>query len=83
MTTTTLLSKDQQHKPFPTPHSGKQSFIKSSTWAFLSNTNISSAFYDKWLQLNEGWLQPNWVGDLTVSCRVDVASIAAALCRSS
>jgi hypothetical protein len=39
------------------------------------NTNVSGNIFDRWLQLHEGWLQPNWVGDLTVSCRVDVASI--------
>ncbi len=42
------------------------------------NTNISPAYYDLWLQMHEGWLQPNWVGDLTVSGRVDVADTGAA-----
>jgi len=42
------------------------------------NTNISPAYYDPWLQKHEGWLQPNWVGDLTVSARVDVADTGGA-----
>lgn len=42
---------------------------------YAYNTNVSGNPFDRWLQLNEGWLQPNWVGDLTVSGRVDVASI--------
>jgi signal peptidase I len=61
-------------KHLPLPRAPRPSLI---TDFYSYNTNVSSAFYDKWLQLYEGWLQPNWVGDLTVSCRVDVASIAA------
>ena len=37
------------------------------------NTNVTS-MYDSWLQKYEGWLQSNWVGDLTLSCRVDLES---------
>jgi signal peptidase I len=37
------------------------------------NTNVDAiAFGDLWLQLNAGYLQPNWVGDLTLECTVDV-----------
>ena len=36
------------------------------------NTNISPAFYDPWLQTHDSYLQPNWVGDLTVSAHVEL-----------
>ena len=53
----------------PMPRAPRASLI---TDFYSYNTNISPAYYDPWLQENEGFLQPNWVGDLTVSGHVEV-----------
>ncbi len=53
----------------PLPRAPRPTLI---TDFYSYNTNISPAYYDLWLQMHEAWLQPNWVGDLTLSCRVDV-----------
>ncbi len=55
----------------PVPRGPRPSLI---TDFYSYNTNISPAYYDRWLQMNEGYLQPNWVGDLTVSGHVEVIS---------
>ena len=34
--------------------------------------NTSNSFYDSVRNTYESWLQTNWVGDLTVACRVDL-----------
>ena len=39
------------------------------------NTNINASSYDSWQFTPEGHLQSNWVGDLTVSCRVDLEQV--------
>ena len=39
------------------------------------NTNISPAFYDRWLQTHDSYLQPNWVGDLTIAGHLRVDSV--------
>ena len=54
----------------PLPRGPRASLI---TDFYAYNTNISPA-YDPWLPAHEGYLQPNWVGDLTVAARVDIAS---------
>ncbi len=58
-------------KSDPMPRGPRPTLI---TDFYSYNTNISTSYYDRWLQEHEGWLQLNWVGDLTVSCRVDVTS---------
>ena len=55
----------------PVPRGPRASLI---TDFYSYNTNISPAYYDQWLQENEAYLQPNWVGDLTVSGHVEVVS---------
>ncbi|WP_435007107.1 S26 family signal peptidase [Tundrisphaera lichenicola] len=60
----------EEHQPLP--RAPRASLI---TDFYSYNTNVSTAFYDRWLQVFDGWLQLNWVGDLTVSCRVDLASV--------
>ncbi len=61
-------------KVAPLPRAPRPSLI---TDFYSYNTNVSTAYYDQWLQEHDGWLQSNWVGDLTVSCRVDVTSAPA------
>ncbi len=61
-------------KGSPLPRAPRATLI---TDFYSYNTNISQIDWDHWSQAHDGWLQPNWVGDLTVSCRVDVASAAA------
>jgi signal peptidase I len=39
-------------------------------YSYNTNTNVSS-YYES-VQKYDGWLQSNWVGDLTLSCRVDL-----------
>lgn len=60
----------EEKKPLPR---GPRPTLITDFYSYNTNTNINS-FYDTWLQQNEGWLQSNWVGDLTVSCRVDLES---------
>ncbi len=36
------------------------------------NTNINPVSFNRWASLHDRWLQSNWVGDLTLSCRVDL-----------
>ena len=55
----------------PLPRGPRASLI---TDFYSYNTNISPAYYDLWLQMNEGYLQPNWVGDLTVAGHVEITS---------
>jgi signal peptidase I len=43
-------------------------------YGYNTNTN---PYYDNWHQKSEGWLQSNWVGDLTLSCRVDLGATQA------
>jgi len=62
-------------KSLPLPREPRPTLI---TDFYSYNTNISPSYYDLWLQMHEGWLQPNWVGDLTVSCRVDIADTGTA-----
>ena len=62
-------------KGLPLPRTPRSTLI---TDFYSYNTNISPAYYDQWLQMHEGWIQPNWVGDLTTSCRVDIADTGAA-----
>lgn len=44
---------------------------------YAYNTNISPNYGDLWLQMYEGYLQPNWVGDLTIEGRIDLQSAGA------
>jgi signal peptidase I len=39
---------------------------------FYSYNTNTSPYYENWHQKSEGWLQTNWVGDLTLACRVDL-----------
>ncbi len=55
----------------PLPRGPRASLI---TDFYSYNTNISPAFYDDWLQKHESYLQPNWVGDLTVAGHVTIES---------
>lgn len=57
----------------PLPRAPRPTLI---TDFYAYNTNISPAYGDPWLQKYEGYLQPNWVGDLTVSARIEVANVA-------
>ena len=54
----------------PLPRAPRATLI---TDFYAYNTNISPAM-DQWLQEHEGYLQPNWVGDLSVEAHVDVVS---------
>ena len=57
-----------------TPSRAPRSTLITDFYSYNTNTNTSS-FYDPWLQKYEGWLQSNWVGDLTISCRVDLDAV--------
>ena len=55
-------------KNAPLPRSPRSTLI-TDFYSYNTNTNVS--YYDS-VQQYEGWLQSNWVGDLTLACRVDL-----------
>jgi signal peptidase I len=75
-----LLPDPQQwaeiEKKMPLTRAPRPTLI-TDFYSYNTNTNASS-FYEPWLQKYEGWLQSNWVGDLTISGRVDLESVESA-----
>jgi signal peptidase I len=57
-----------------TPSRGPRATLITDFYSYNTNTSAGPS-YDSWLQKNEGWLQTNWVGDLTISGRVEVESV--------
>jgi signal peptidase I len=57
-------------KNAPLPRGPRPTLI-TDFYSYNTNTN-AVAYYESWLQKSEGWLQSNWVGDLTLSGHVDL-----------
>ena len=56
-----------------TPPRGPRASLITDFYSY--NTNITPAFYDRWLQTHDSYLQPNWVGDLTIAGHIQVDSV--------